>query len=102
MRGSVRGLLLCFALAACGPSKSEQLQSENEELRVQVEQLQSQLSEIKEKAESLETSSNDLRDQMARFQSENWREVVPEAEAASSQVESDQDDLKSSIDDADQ
>lgn len=84
-----------------GQSELDKTKAENEELRAQVESLQGEISDIKEKAEALQTSSVELRSQMDRFQSENWRDVVPDAQAASDQVESDQDALKSSVDDAD-
>lgn len=98
--GNTRVLAL-FAfclLIGCGQSRTKGLEAENEELRSQVEQLQTQVAGIREKAETLESSSSALKDQMSRFQSEDWRDVLPDAEAASTEVETDQDDLKQAVD----
>lgn len=100
MRVGVTMVAAALALTGCGPSELDRTKTENEELRAQVERLQGELSDIKEKADALETSSGELRSQMERFESENWRDVVPDAQAASDQVESDKDDLKSAVDDA--
>lgn len=102
MRLGVTVIAAALALTGCGQSELDRAKAENEELRAQVERLQGEISEIKGKADALETSSGELRGQMDRFQSENWRDVVPDAQAASDQVQSDQDSLKSSVDDADE
>jgi len=96
MRLSVVSTLL--VLSACGQTESERLKEENQNLRDQVDQLQSQLSSIKEKADDLETASSTLQDQLARFQSEDWKDVVPEAQEAGEQVESAQQELSDAVD----
>lgn len=101
MRMGITTIVAALVLTGCGKSDLDRTKAENEELRTQVESLQGEISDIKEKADALETSSRELRSQMDRFQRENWRDVVPDAQAASDQVESDQDSLKSSVDDAD-
>ena len=101
MRMGITIIVAALILTGCGQPELERTKAENVELRAQVERLQGEISDIKEKADALETSSGELRSQMDRFQSENWRDVVPDAQAASDQVESDQDSLKSSVDDAD-
>jgi outer membrane murein-binding lipoprotein Lpp len=100
MRTMIAVITAALVLTGCGQPELDRTKAENEELRAQVESLQGEISDIKEKADALETSSGELRSQMNRFQSENWRDVVPDAQAASDQVESDQDSLKSSVDDA--
>jgi TolA-binding protein len=97
MRLFAIGTLL--VLSACGQSESERLKEENQNLRDQVDQLQSQLSSIKEKADDLETASSTLQDQLARFQNEDWKEVMPDAQEADEQVESAQQELSDTVDD---
>jgi len=100
MRMGITIIVAALVLTGCGQSELDRTKAENEELRAQVASLQGEISDIKEKADALETSSGELRSQMDRFQSENWREVVPNAQAASDQVESDRASLKFSVDDA--
>jgi hypothetical protein len=68
-------LVGCLQEADCGELETERLESENHELHEQVSALQAQLANVREKA--LESSSSDLQQQMARFQSEDWKEVAP-------------------------
>jgi len=91
-------LVVCVLLAGCGPSRVQQLEAENQDLKDQVEQLQSQLSDIKDKASELETASSGLQEQLGRFDGENWREVVPDAQEAGSEVESAQQELSDATD----
>lgn len=91
-------LAFCLLLAGCGESETEKLKRENQELHEQVDALQTQLATIREKADALETSSSDLQEQMARFQSEDWKDVVPAATQASDDVDSAKDDLKQAAD----
>ena len=89
---------LALLLTGCGPSRVEQLEAENQDLKDQVEQLQSQLSNIKDKASELETASSGLQQQLGRFEDENWRDVVPDAQEAGSDVESAQQELSDATD----
>ena len=92
-------LVLCaVALTGCGPSKMERLETENRELHDQVDQLQSQLSDIQEKASNLETASDELKVQLARFENEDWRDVVGDAQAAGEDVDTAKDELKQVVD----
>jgi len=84
---------LALLLTGCGPSRVEQLEAENQNLKDQVEQLQSKLNDIQEKADNLETASSGLQEQLGRFDGENWRDVVPDAQAAGTEVESAQQEL---------
>ena len=90
--------LCAVALVSCGPSKMERLEAENRELHDQVDQLQSQLSDIQEKANNLETASDELKAQLARFENENWRDVVGDAQAAGEDVDTAKDELKEAVD----
>jgi cell division septum initiation protein DivIVA len=92
------GLAFCLAVSGCGQSRVETLETENADLRDQVDQLQTQLSNIKDKASSLKSASDDLQSQMARFQSENWRDVVPDAQQSSDSLESAQTELQDATD----
>ena len=85
------GVLIALAsiLSSCGPSENEKLKAENEELRSQVSQLQEKVSDtesaaekVKTDAEELKVASDDLQTELTRFESENWRDVVPDAKAA--------------------
>lgn len=85
-------------LTGCGPSKAERLEAENHQLREQVDQLQTQLSDVREKAGNLETASEGLKEQLARFETENWRDVVGDAQAAGEEVDTAKDELKEAVD----
>jgi len=85
-------------LSGCGKSEVEQLREENQELHEQVDHLQSQLVDIKEKSENLEAASNSLQEQLGRFQNENWRDVVDDAQGAGAEVEQAQQDLSDATD----
>jgi len=90
--------MLCILLAGCGSSRVQQLEAENQDLKDQVERLQSQLNDIKDKANELETASSGLQQQLGRFENENWRDVVPDAQEAGSDVESAQQELSDATD----
>jgi uncharacterized coiled-coil DUF342 family protein len=93
-------------LSACGPSKEQELQSRVDELEDQVETLQTQLQEahraaddVRDNAERLTQASDELEASVGRLSDENWREVVPDVEGASSDVDDAQEALKASVDD---
>ncbi|CAM3134885.1 hypothetical protein SPAN111604_05540 [Sphingomonas antarctica] len=67
------------------PSYAE-LKDENAELQSQVEQLQSQLSDVRDKADEAQSKVSDLESTVERFSSEDWQNVVPEAEVAVSRT----------------
>ena len=75
--------------------------SRADDLQSQLNQAHAQISEMKDRAQALQEASDQLQSQMDRFQSENWRDVVPDAQSASDDVASAQGALKSSADDAD-
>lgn len=101
-------LALMFSLSACGPTENEKLKVENEDLRSQVTQLEAKVTkvetaaeEVKSNAEELKTASDDLQSELSRFNSDNWRDVVPDATSAGDEVEAKSTALESSISDLD-
>ena len=64
-------------LTACGNSESDK--SEIDQLRQENADLQAQLATIREKADALETASDNLQEQLERFKTEDWRDVMPNA-----------------------
>lgn len=101
-------LIILTCLCACGPSETEKLKAENEDLRSQVSQLQSKVDDVtkaaekvKSDAQALKSASDELQAQLARFNSENWRDVVPAAKSAGDDVEEKSSALDSSLSDLD-
>jgi len=86
-------LTAVLLLAGCGESETDSLKAENQQLRSQVDQLQTQLADVREKADELETKSSDLQDEVARFGSEDWKDVVPAVISASEEVDTAKDDV---------
>lgn len=84
-------LAALLLLSSCGPTEVEQLRQENRELKAQLEDTRAQ-------AEKLKEASDDLQAQLARFESENWQDVMPEAKAAGDNVESAQQELSETVD----
>jgi predicted nuclease with TOPRIM domain len=71
----------------------DKLKEENKQLHEQVEQLDYSLSNVRSKASELSDAQDRLKLQMSRFNFENWRDVVPDAQAALQQTETAQTDL---------
>ena len=65
-------------------------------MKSQVGELEAKLADVKEKADELETASNNLQQQLGRFQNENWQDVMPNAQESGEEVESAQRDLSES------
>ena len=59
-----------------------------------------QIAELKDHIEELESASNDLRANVDRLQSENWRDVVPDIEQSTEDLESAQSDATDAATDA--
>ncbi len=93
-------LAVALTLAACGKSSREiELETENERLSGRVSQLETRLSDIKDKAGDLEAASDEMVGEVARFEAEDWQDVVPSVQSASSDVEDAQMALSSAVDD---
>jgi phage shock protein A len=95
-------------LAACDSGRVAELEDENESLRDHVATLERQVSETRDAAEDVRTkaaavqsASEDMQSQVGRFDGENWREVVPDVESASGEVDDTQTALESSVSDLD-
>ena len=61
-------------LSGCGMSEEESLREENERLQSRVDELERQLGQAKD-------AGNNLENNVARLQDENWRDVVPDVES---------------------
>ena len=57
--------------------------------------------EVRTKADAVQSASEDMQSQVGRFGGENWREVVPDVESASGEVDDTQTALESSVSDLD-
>jgi len=95
-------LIICIAslltLSAGGKSSREiELESDNERLSSRVSQIESQLSDVRDKAGDVETASDEMVEQVSRFESEDWKDVVPSVQSASSDVEDAQMALSSAV-----
>lgn len=104
----MRYLVTALLLGGCGEPRTEQLEAENQELRSHVADLESQLSaarsaaeEVTTKTKALRDSSDELQSQLARFQNEDWRDVVPSASSAGEELETAQTELESASSDLD-
>ena len=85
--------------AACSQAPSpeeriEALEDENAGLRAQLSTLQDQLSTAREAAETVQgqasavqSASEELQSEIGRFDGENWRDVMPDAQRANGEVE---------------
>lgn len=92
-------LAAVLTLAACGKSSRElELEADNQRLGARVTQLETRISDIQDKASDLEAASDEMVGQVARFESEDWQDVVPSVQSASSDVEDAQMALSSAVD----
>lgn len=96
----------CALLSACGtsgPSKDE-LEGQVDELTTQlataqetIEERDAQLEDARTKVGTLADASTALQGQVARFDQEDWRDVVPEARSAAGDVEDATGDAESAV-----
>ncbi len=104
-----------FLLAACGGRDLDTMEDSSTddriaELEAQVSDLEEQLQAAKDAAYELKAATDDLelaaaeaRDTADRFESENWRDVVPDARSAAERVDSAQSEVEAAtaaLDDA--
>ena len=66
------------------------------ELEAQLEEAREQAEELQARQGDLEAASSDLQHNVARLESENWRDVVPDIEQSTYEVDSAQQDAASS------
>lgn len=95
----VLAVLAALTLSACSnsPSAEERLadvEAENEELRGRIQELEEQLEtsqaaaeDVKSEADEVRTASAQLRNEVDRLDTENWRDVVPDIESATGQMQ---------------
>lgn len=105
----VLAIVAALTLSACSnsPSAEERLadrEAANEELRGRIQELEEQLEtyqaaaeDVKSEAEEVLAASAQLRSEVDRLDMENWRDVVPDIESATSLVETTQSSLDDSV-----
>ena len=91
--GSGFWITVLLGVAVFGWIKIHNLEKENGRLKQRIAEVQS-------KADALQASSDELQEQVKRFENEDWRDVVPDARKASEQVQTDADNLKSATDES--
>ncbi len=85
----------------CSPNRTIRKLDRADDLQEKLDAAHSQIDDLKAKAANLQDASDNLKQQMDRFETENWRDVVGDAQSAASDVDDAQGDLKESADDAD-
>lgn len=77
-------ILISFSLTACREAtvSQDEYDSMVMEKDEKIAELESRISELQDHVTSLEEKANEVTNQFDRFESENWREVVPDADDA--------------------
>lgn len=77
-------IALTVGLVGCGESTvtQEDYDSMVYEKDLKISELESQVSQMQEHIENLETRTQEVNSQFERLQTENWRDVVPDAESS--------------------
>lgn len=89
----VLGIVLAIGFATYEYNRADDAQKK-------LEVAQGQIQELKAKTATLTTASDSLKEQMERFQTESWRDVMSDAQSAADDVDSAKEDLKSAADEA--
>jgi len=76
--------ILTLALAGCGEPQITQDEYDEmvSEKDLRIEELEEQVQTLQEHVANLESKTQEVNAQFERFQSENWRDVVPDAESS--------------------
>ncbi len=76
--------VLALFLVGCGEVtvSQEEYDSMVSEKDLRIEELESEVLSLREHIESLESKTEEVNAQFERFESENWRDVVPDAESS--------------------
>lgn len=87
-------LFVTFILTGCNKAiTQEEYDSMVEEKDQKIEELESQVQKLQDHIETLEAKTQEVNNQFERFQNENWRDVVPDAESSlndlNSEIEND-------------
>jgi septal ring factor EnvC (AmiA/AmiB activator) len=100
----IRPLVILFVIfmASCNQEKIKQLEtqlqeteSELESTKNELEEAQTKISEIQSEVDNMESAVSQLRGEVDNFSYYNWRDVVPDVEDATSNIESKLSDLQS-------
>ena len=77
-------LLVSLTLAGCGEPTvtQEDYDSMVYEKDLKISELESQVTQMQEHISNLESKTQEVNSQFERLQSENWRDVVPDAESS--------------------
>ncbi|AUX86894.1 hypothetical protein C3F34_20040 (plasmid) [Acinetobacter sp. ACNIH2] len=77
-------LVLGLALVGCGEPQITQDEYDEmvSEKDARIEELEGQVQSLQEHVANLESKADEVNAQFERFQSENWRDVVPDAESS--------------------
>lgn len=76
--------MLCSIFVGCGETNvsQEEYEAMVSEKDERIAELESQIAELQNHVASLEEKANEVTNQFDRFEDENWREVVPDADNA--------------------
>lgn len=83
-------------------AKNEELRGRIRELEEQVETSRAAAEDVKSEAEEVQAASVQLRSEVDRLSTENWRDVVPDIGSATGQVETTQSSLDDSVGELDE
>lgn len=77
-------LVVSLILAGCGETTVTQEDYDNmvSEKDLKISELESQVLQMQEHISNLESKTQEVNSQFERLQSENWRDVVPDAESS--------------------
>jgi peptidoglycan hydrolase CwlO-like protein len=77
-------IALTVGLVGCGESTvtQEDYDSMVYEKDLRISELESQVTQMQEHIENLEAKTQEVNSQFERLQTENWRDVVPDAESS--------------------
>lgn len=77
-------IILSTVLVGCGEQMIAQADYDNmvDEKDLRISELESQVLQLQEHIVNLEVKTQEVNDQFERFEDENWRDVVPDADAS--------------------
>lgn len=91
MSEAVPGLAVLALIGALIWGSHEQNRAD--EVQAKLETAQSQMEDIKAKSAALVSATDSLKQQVDRFETENWRDVVPDAKDSAEEADSAKDEL---------
>lgn len=87
------GLVAFAALIWFGAHERRQADT----LQERLDAMQVHVSDMEDKASAVDAANDDLKNQMDRFDSEDWRDVMPEAKDAANNMSDASDGLQQSV-----